>query len=91
MATGTYTDHQLADAALTALAAVSRDRSRLWARMRRRRKAFKERAAKRRGANVSSQARATSFRLRVRALEKADRNKVLGWAARTYLRWTSRR
>ena len=88
---GTPTDSQLADAALTALAAVSRDRSRLWARMQRRRKAFQERVAKRRAANVSSQVRATSFRLRVRALEKADRSKVLGWAARTYLKWTSRR
>ncbi len=88
---GTPTDSQLADAALAALAAVSRDRSRLWARMQRRRKAFKERAEKRRGANVSSQVRATSFRLRVLALEKADHSKVLGWAARTYLKWTSRR
>ena len=88
---GTPTDSQLADAALAALAAVSRDRSRLWARMQRRRKAFQERTEKRRAANVSSKVRASSFRLRVLALEKADHSKMLGWAARTYLKWTSRR
>ena len=92
-----FTDRQVADAALAALAAVSRDRSRLWARWRRRRRQRAQQqgaerpGAERPGANVASRARAASFRTRMRALEKADRSKVLGWAARRYLTWSSRR
>jgi len=80
------TDREVADAALAALAAVSKDQARLWARKRRRGGA----SAVRRGRDLSSQSRAAAFRLRARALEKADSNRVLGWAARTYLKRTSR-
>jgi hypothetical protein len=83
---GAFTDREVADAALAALAAVSKDQSRLWARRRRRRA-----AARRRGGQLSSQGRVASFRLRTQALEKADHNKVLGWAARAYLKRTSGR
>lgn len=80
------TDREVADAALAALAAVSKDHARLWARKRRR-----VAVTRPEGGQLSSQGRAASFRLRSQALEKADRNKVLGWAARVYLKRTSRR
>ncbi len=77
-------DAQVADAALAALAAVSRDEARLWIRNRRRLRT--ERVP---GGRTASELRARSFRLKTKALEKADDNKLLGWAARTYLKRTS--
>jgi hypothetical protein len=81
-------ERELADAALTALAAVSRDQARLWKRARRRPGRPDENASV---GDVATRARAASFRLRSRALARADRNRLLGWAARTYLRRTSGR
>jgi len=79
-------DAQVADAALAALAAVSRDEARLWIKNRRR-----LRTEKASGGHAASELRARSFRLKTKALEKADDNKLLGWAARTYLKRTSGR
>ena len=77
---------ELAGAALTALAAVSRDQARLWKRARRRPGHPNEDV---RVGGVATRARAASFQLRSRALAAADRNRLLGWAARAYLRRTS--
>ena len=87
---GRVTDLELAEAALAALATVSKNEARLWARMRRRAASRKEAVvAKGSSAKLASQGRAASFKLRTSALEKADDSKVLGWAARTYLKRTS--
>ena len=40
---------------------------------------------------LTSSARAASFRVRMSALDQADRNRFLGWLSRVYLRATSRR
>ncbi len=89
---GTVDEAEVAQAAIAALAAVSIDRSRLWVRNR-------ERAARRRrraGAGttastdkLASQGRAARFRMKTWALEKADDSRLLGWAARAYLKRTS--
>ena len=81
-------EREVADAALTALAAVSGDQARLW-KQARRRAARPDPGAH--GGGVATRARAASFRLRTRALARADRNRLLGWAARAYLRRTSGR
>lgn len=94
------TEGKVADAALDALAALSRDHARLW-RMRRRlllrrdrrraRREGREAPAPARSGVRASRRRAMAFRLRTAALERADTNRALGWAARFYLRRTSGR
>jgi hypothetical protein len=83
---GRPTDPQVADAAVEALAALARDHARLWARHRRRRAAVDPG-----GGRVASLARAATFRSKTAALDKADDNRLLAWAARRYLRRTGSR
>ncbi|CUR57049.1 hypothetical protein NOCA2390006 [metagenome] len=92
---GESDDAEVADAAIAALAAVSLDRARLWDRNRQR-AARRRRRRGGRGPSASpdklaSQGRALSFRMRTWALAKADNSRVFGWAARAYLKQTSRR
>ncbi len=90
---GSVTDADVADAAVAALAAVSKDQSRLWAGNRKRaaRRTRRTSADEKPAADqLASQGRAATFRLKTRALEKADDSKVLSWAARTYLKRTSK-
>jgi hypothetical protein len=83
-------DAEVAAASVTALAAVSRSQSELFSQNRRlRRRALGVPDAAPAG-DVASRARAAGFRLKARLLEKSDSNLVLGWAARTYLKRTSR-
>jgi hypothetical protein len=86
-------EREVADAALAALAAVSLDQARLWRWNRRRVALLKEQEGDTPASNgrLSSRARATIFRVKTTALERADDSRVLGWAARTYLKRTSRR
>ena len=91
---GGIDEADVAQAAIVALAAVSLDRARLWRRNR-------ERAARRKrrtrgtestaSGKLASQGRAASFRMKTQALEKADNSRILGWAARAYLKRTSGR
>jgi hypothetical protein len=81
----------LAAATLTALGAVSRSQSALFSqnrRLRRRLRGVPEDAS---AADLASRRRAAGFRLKARLLEKSDSNRLLGWAARTYLKRTSGR
>jgi len=80
------TDPQVADAAVDALAALARDHARLWARHRQRRAAVEPG-----GGRVASLARAATFRSKTAALDKADDNRLLAWAARRYLKRTAAR
>ncbi|MGD9960382.1 hypothetical protein [Nocardioides sp.] len=83
------TASEVADAALAALAAVSLDQARLWGRNRQRAARRKGRTAPRSSEALASEGRAATFRLKTAALEKADDSRVLGWAARAYLKRTS--
>jgi len=82
---------ELADATLTALAAVSRSQAELWTQNRRLRRRARGRADVTPATDLASRRRAAGFRLKARLLEKADSNRLLGWAARTYLKRTSGR
>jgi len=82
---------ELADATLTALTAVSRSQAELWTRNRRLRRRARGVADSAPATDLASRRRAAGFRLKARLLEKADTNRLLGWAARTYLKRTSRR
>ena len=73
-------------AAIAALVALADDHRRLWRRHRRR-----EKPGQTSGTGLGSNTRAASFALKTKALEGADRNRFLAWAARTYLKRTSGR
>lgn len=82
------TDAELLAASQAALARLSRAHGNLFRRYRR---AFVEQRGEDPGLLelVGSSARAAGFRARVAALDAADRNRLLAWAAREYLRRTS--
>ena len=78
-------DATVADAAITALAALSRDHGRLWAKFRTHEEPVQ---ASRWG--LASGLRMLKFRAKTAALAHADRNRVFAWGARAYLKGTSR-
>jgi hypothetical protein len=79
-------DRELAEAAIDALTATVEHYAGYWWRTRKQGKG----AQAGRGARVASAGRAIGYKARVGALERADRNPLLGKAARLYLRWTTR-
>jgi hypothetical protein len=82
------TETELLEATSHALTSVARAHGALFRRYRR---AFVEQRGVEPGRLelLGSASRAAGFRARVSALERADRSRVLGWAARQYLRQTS--
>lgn len=80
---------ELLEASEDALVSLATEHGRLFARHRR---AFADRGTSDAGPleAVGSSVRAAGFKARVAALERADRNRVLAWAARTRLRGSSR-
>ena len=73
---------ELADAAIAALTATAEYHATYWEKMRRREQPSEAPAATR----LTSAARALVFQAKVRALEAADRNRLLARAAKLYLR-----
>lgn len=84
---GDVGDAELASAALTALTGTVEHYGDYWWRTRRRKEGPSARGAER----AASGTRALAYRTRVGMLERADRNRFLGWAARRYLAWRTRR
>jgi hypothetical protein len=80
------TEAELAATAVLALSLVAQDDARLWSKVRRR-----QAPVATTGGKLASKARAVTFRVKGGALDRADHSRVLGWAARTYLRLTSGR
>ena len=78
-------DATVADAAITALAALSRDHARLWAKHR-----THEESVQASGWRVASRLRMVKFRAKTAALAHADHNRLFAWGARVYLKATSR-
>jgi len=79
-------ESEVADAAIAALVALTDDHGRLWRRSRRR-----QQPGPSQGLGITSRGRAATFALKARALDRADRNRLVAWAARTYLKRTSGR
>jgi hypothetical protein len=79
-------DADVSAAAMAALVALADDHARLWRRARRRERAGELSTS--RASGLASRRRALAFSLKTRALEGADRNRVLAWAARKYLERT---
>jgi hypothetical protein len=81
------TTDELLAAAEAALVSLSTAQARLFTRFRR---AFVEQTGAEPGVRelFGSSARAAGFRLRESALDRAEHNRVLAWAARAYLRRT---
>ena len=84
---GAVEDADLLAAALTALTGTVEHYGDYWWRTHKRRAAASAGAAER----AASGARALGYRAKVGALERAIRNRVLGWAARRYLAWRTRK
>jgi hypothetical protein len=84
---GAIADSDLLAAALTGLTGTVESYGRYWWRTRTRRNAPAAGSAER----AASGARALVYRAKVGLLERADHNRVLGWAARRYLAWRSRK
>jgi hypothetical protein len=78
-------DATVADLAIAALAALSRDHGRLWAKHRKH-----QEQAQRSGWRLGSGLRVVKFRAKTAALAHADRNRLFAWGARAYLKATSR-
>ena len=85
---------EVADATLALLSVVTAEQARLFTRDRRHRTASATAPAARPPtspvAGLASRGRALTFGLKTAALKRADDSALLGWAARTYLRRTSR-
>jgi hypothetical protein len=80
-------DKDLAEAAIASLTATVEQYAAYWWRTKKRDQSSE--AGKRE--RIASATRALGYRARLGALERADRNPMLARAARTYLRWTTRR
>ena len=78
-------DATVADAAITALAALSRDHGRLWAKFR-----THEEPVQAGRWGLASGLRMLKFRAKTAALGHADRNRLFAWGARAYLKGTWR-
>ena len=78
-------DATVADVAITALSALSRDHGRLWAKHR-----THEEQAPVSGWRLASGLRMVKFRAKTAALALADLNPLFAWGARLYLKATSR-
>lgn len=76
-----YDEAAVSDAAVAALATLAQDHHRLWRRIRREQPEGDP-------GGLGSRARAANFRMKTRMLDKSDDSRLLGWAAKVYLKRT---